>query len=242
MFAFGLFRAPHSVLGLAVPLLVTFLPLTLFSASPSRHNPAGTNESKVSTLDAFLDLVRNMFPENLMQACFNQVETNYRDVKVKASGSKWVQNVTMKKERVVVYKEGTNILGLIVFCTAFGILCGQMGEEAEPMVRFFVVLNDIVMKIVIIVMWYSPFGIMSLIIGKILSIDDMAQTASQLGMYMVTVIIGLVLHASITLPLIFFACTKKNPFTFFRGLFVSFLTSGTDGVARITSHKRIRFR
>lgn len=205
-------------------------PLTLFSRHtlslslsppPPPVIPAGTEETKVSTLDAFLDLVRNMFPENLMQACFSHVETTYRDVKVKASGSKWqtLQNATTKK-RAFVNKEGTNILGLIVFCTAFGILCGQMGEEAEPMVRFFVVLNDIIMKIVIIVMWYSPFGIMSLIIGKILEIDDVMQTASQLGMYMLTVIIGLLIHAGITLPLIFFLCTKKNPFTFFQGEFI----------------------
>lgn len=163
-----------------------------------------------------------MFPENLMQSCFTHVETSYKESKIKPSASKWVgqQNVTTKMTRVLLNKEGTNILGLIVFCTAFGILCGQMGEDAEPMVRFFVVLNDIIMRIVIIVMWYSPFGIMSLIIGKILSIDDLAQTASQLGMYMVTVIIGLLVHAGITLPLIFFICTKKNPFTFFQGEFI----------------------
>lgn len=167
-----------------------------------------------------MDLIRNMFPENLMQACFNQVETNYREVAVKPKmanrNTATTANAT-KMERVLVYKQGTNILGLIVFCTAFGILCGQMGEEGEPMVRFFVVLNDIIMRIVIIVMWYSPFGIMSLIIGKLLEIDDMLQTASQLGMYMMTVIIGLLVHAGITLPLIFFLCTRKNPLTFFRG-------------------------
>lgn len=37
------------------------------------------------------------------------------------------------------------------------------------MVRFFVVLNEIVMRIVILVMWYSPIGIASLIIGKFFS-------------------------------------------------------------------------
>ena len=43
----------------------------------------GSDEKKVSTLDAFLDLIRNMFPENLMQACFASIETTYKEVIVK---------------------------------------------------------------------------------------------------------------------------------------------------------------
>lgn len=127
-------------------------------------------------------------------------------------------NMTKKiYKRELVYKDNTNVLGLIVFCTAFGILCGQLGEEADTMVRFFVILNEIIMKIVGIVMWYSPIGIMSLITGKIVSIEDIYHTAASVGMYMVTVIVGLIIHACITLPLIFYITTRQNPLTFFRG-------------------------
>lgn len=50
-----------------------------------------------------------------------------------------------------------------------------------------------------------------------MSIGDVAQTAAQLGMYMVTVILGLIIHACITLPAIYFGVTRKNPWSFFKG-------------------------
>ncbi|XP_018496799.2 excitatory amino acid transporter 2 [Galendromus occidentalis] len=180
-------------------------------------------EKKVTTLDAFLDLIRNMFPENLLQACFQQVETTYENV-TKPGIDKDSPPVTMLK-RKIVFKNGTNVLGLIVFCIAFGVVSGQMGPQADLMVKFFVQLNEIVMKIVVLVMWYSPFGIMSLIIGKIMSIEDLASTAAQLGLYMVTVVVGLLIHAVITLPGIFFAITRQNPFTFFKGMLQAWITA-----------------
>ena len=50
-----------------------------------------------------------------------------------------------------------------------------------------------------------------------MSIDNLSTTASQLGMYMVTVIVGLLIHAVGTLSLIYFAVTRKNPAVFFKG-------------------------
>lgn len=45
-------------------------------------------------------------------------------------------------------------LGLITFCCAFGITIGTMGKRAEPMLHFFLILNEIVMKLIKLVMWY----------------------------------------------------------------------------------------
>lgn len=50
-------------------------------------------------------------------------------------------------------KTFVNVAGMIVFCLAFGLLAGQMGEKGKLMVQFFVVLNDIIMKLVNVVMW-----------------------------------------------------------------------------------------
>lgn len=43
--------------------------------------------------------------------------------------------------------------GLIGFFIAFGICMGKMGEKARLMIEFFSILNEIVMKLVIMIMW-----------------------------------------------------------------------------------------
>jgi len=74
-----------------------------------------------------------------------------------------------------------------VFCTAIGISLSQLGDEAATMINFFVILDKVIMKIVMLVMWYSPLGIFCLIMGKILQIGDVVDMARMLAMYIVTV-------------------------------------------------------
>ncbi|XP_014476899.1 PREDICTED: excitatory amino acid transporter-like [Dinoponera quadriceps] len=180
-------------------------------------------ETKVSTVDAILDIIRNMVPENLVQACFQQVQTSYVKKKVVVIGSNQSEYIV---EPTLVYKDGTNVMGMIVFCILFGVLAGQIGPRGKLMVDFFVVLNEIIMKLVtIVVVWYSPFGIMCLIAGKIMSITNLAATAQMLGLYMVTVVLGLMIHAIITLPIIYWFMTRKNPAVFFRGMMQAWVTA-----------------
>ncbi|XP_044244957.1 excitatory amino acid transporter 2 isoform X4 [Ursus arctos] len=130
----------------------------------------GKKNDEVSSLDAFLDLIRNLFPENLVQACFQQIQTVTKKVLV-APPSDEEGNATNavisllndtvteapEETKVVIkkgleFKDGMNVLGLIGFFIAFGIAMGKMGEQAKLMVDFFNILNEIVMKLVIMIM------------------------------------------------------------------------------------------
>ncbi len=66
---------------------------------------------------------------------------------------------------------------------------------------------------------------MCLIAGKIMSIDDLAKTAEQLGLYMLTVIMGLIIHAAGTLSLMYFIITRKNPALYFKGMLQAWVTA-----------------
>ena len=174
-----------------------------------------------------------MFPSNLMEATFRQAQTTYHKIPKTLVGMNYTATELEQIVNGTLYtvkpgiemKDGINVLGIIVFCIAFGITIGGMGERGRLMVDFFVILDAIIMRIVSVIMWYSPFGIMCLIMGKILEIENLAETAEMLGMYMVTVIVGLAIHALITLPGLYFICTRKNPVTFCKGLLQAWVTA-----------------
>uniref|UniRef100_A0A3B1K738 Amino acid transporter n=1 Tax=Astyanax mexicanus TaxID=7994 RepID=A0A3B1K738_ASTMX len=183
---------------------------------------SSNKDQEVSSLDAFLDLIRNLFPENLVQACFQQVQTVLKKVAVPVDNQ--TEPILINKKKLE-FKWGMNVLGLIGFFITFGIFMGKMGEKGKLMTDFFNILNEIIMKMVSMIMWYSPVGIASLICGKIAAIGDLEVVARQLGMYMVTVIVGLIIHGGIILPIIFFAVTRKNPFVFYSGIFQAWITA-----------------
>ncbi|XP_017278502.1 excitatory amino acid transporter 2b isoform X2 [Kryptolebias marmoratus] len=219
-------------------VLGVILVLVIHPGNPKLKENLGEGEQNedVSSLDAFFDLIRNLFPENLVQACFQQIQTVTKKVEViveeevnATSVEGLVANITKEPQYVIKkslqFKSGMNVLGLIGFFIAFGICMGKMGEKARLMIDFFNILNEIVMKLVIMIMWYSPFGIACLICGKIISIKDLEVVGRQLGMYMVTVIVGLIIHGAIFLPSIYFVITRKNPFSFFLGIFQAWITA-----------------
>ncbi|CAK6444130.1 unnamed protein product [Pipistrellus nathusii] len=214
------------------------------------HPGKGTKENmhregkviQVTAADAFLDLIRNMFPPNLVEACFKQFKTNYekRSIKVPVASNETllgavINNVSEAMETLSKITEemipvpgsvnGVNALGLVVFSMCFGFVIGNMKEQGQALKDFFDSLNEAIMRLVAVIMWYAPLGILFLIAGKIVEMEDMGVIGGQLAMYTVTVIIGLLIHAVIVLPLLYFLVTRKNPWVFIGGLLQALITA-----------------
>ncbi|XP_078416170.1 excitatory amino acid transporter 1-like isoform X1 [Cetorhinus maximus] len=198
---------------------------------------------KVHSADAFMDLVRNMFPPNLVEACFKQFKTNYGIRKVKpilaqnetVISDSVINNVSQAMNLLLEVTEelvpipgsvnAVNALGLVVFSMSFGLVIGNMKEDGAILRDFFNCLNEAIMQLVSVSMWYAPVGILFLIAGKIVEMEDMTVVGGQLGMYTITVIVGLLIHALIVLPLLYFFITHKNPFVFIGGLVQALVTA-----------------
>ncbi|VEN38942.1 unnamed protein product [Callosobruchus maculatus] len=161
----------------------------------------------ITTVDTLLDLIKNMFPPNIIEACIFQ----YRTKLIPTSDSQ-TDIFDFKISTEVV--QNTNILGLVVAAAAVGIAIAQVGEEAQAIGNFFHGLMAVSMKITTWVIFLSPVGILFLVASEVLEMDDMASVMSSLGLYFATVCLGLLIQGFVVLPFLYFALTRKNPATF----------------------------
>ncbi|XP_031719908.1 excitatory amino acid transporter 4 isoform X1 [Anarrhichthys ocellatus] len=217
----------------------------------SRDSPVANsgNIEPVQAADAFLDLIRNMFPPNLVEACFKQYKTVYKktvhtrnvtvtlnltdslnvtesDLSVNLSRVlHTIQETVEETVPVSGSSNGVNALGLVVFSMCFGLVIGNMKQQGQTLRDFFDCLNEAIMRLVSIIIWYAPVGILFLIAGKVVEMKNLAEVGGQLGMYTVSVIVGLLIHGLFVLPLLYFLVTRKNPYTFIGGLLQALITA-----------------
>uniref|UniRef100_A0A4W3GNF7 Amino acid transporter n=1 Tax=Callorhinchus milii TaxID=7868 RepID=A0A4W3GNF7_CALMI len=169
-----------------------------------------------------LSLHRNMFPPNLIEVCFKQYKTCYHKRSITqlpptnstaVTQPFIVNNVTeaMRKLGQLLVTEdilvpgsanAVNALGLMVFSITFGLVIGNMKQQDQALREFFMCLNEATLRLVAIIIWDAPVGILFLIAGKILEMEEVAVMGGQLGMYTITLeslgFIGGLLQALIT--------------------------------------------
>ncbi|XP_074873978.1 neutral amino acid transporter B(0) isoform X2 [Carettochelys insculpta] len=121
--------------------------------------------------------------------------------------------------------EGMNILGLVVFAIVFGIALRKLGPEGENLMKFFNSFNEATMVLVSWIMWYAPLGIMFLVAGKIVEMEDVVVLFTSLGKYICCCIVGHFIHGFILLPVIYFIFTRRNPYKFLWGIFTALATA-----------------
>ena len=131
-----------------------------------------------------------------------------------------------------------SMIQVILFTILLGIGLIMIEEEiAKPVVDFFKGLNDVIMKIIDLIMLFSPYGVFALMAALMVEIPDFS-TLAALGIYGFTVLIGLLLMILFLYPSLLFFMAKVNPITFFKAIapaqLLAFSTSSSAATLPVT--------
>ena len=137
-----------------------------------------------------------------------------------------------------------NMLQVVFVAIFVGIGLIQIPKDkGKPVLDFFEGLNDVVIKLVDLIMLMAPVGVFALIAQTINKIagDDLSQVLEllgALGYYMIAVISGLIIHAGITYTGLLKFMSKMPLKTFYRGIapaqLLAFSTSSSGATLPVT--------
>jgi Na+/H+-dicarboxylate symporter len=131
-----------------------------------------------------------------------------------------------------------SMLQVILFVILLGIgLILVEEKKAKPVVDFFKGLNDVIMKIIDIIMLFSPYGVFALMASLMVEIPDFS-TLRALGIYGLTVVLGLFIMAFVFYPTLLLIFAKVNPIKFFKAIapaqLLAFSTSSSAATLPVT--------
>ena len=140
-----------------------------------------------------------------------------------------------------------NMLQIVFIALLIGIGLIQIPKKkSKPVLNLFEGLNDVIIKLVDIIMLIAPLGVFALIaqtINKVAGNDphQVVELLSALGFYMIAVIIGLIVHMALTYTTLLKVYVKMPLKTFFTGIgpaqLLAFSTSSSGATLPVTMER-----
>lgn len=123
-----------------------------------------------------------------------------------------------------------DMLAIIFFAIMIGFFIPRVQSEySDFMIKFFNAIFEVMMKLTSFIIKFAPLGILGIVTGVV---ADQAADKSKLvsmiqhlGIYMITVLVGLAIHFFITLPLLLKFIGKINPFLHFKAMSLPIITA-----------------
>lgn len=133
----------------------------------------------------------------------------------------------------------TELLPLIVFAILFAMALTTIGDRSKPVFAVFDGINEAMMKLVIWIMHFAPIGIFALIAARLGSTgggEQFMAEISAVGMHVVTVLTGLLLHAIILFCILYFVAHRGMDYLLgmARALVTGFGTASSSATLPLT--------
>ncbi|MFY9152892.1 MAG: dicarboxylate/amino acid:cation symporter [Prolixibacteraceae bacterium] len=132
------------------------------------------------------------------------------------------------------------ILPVIFFAILFGFFITQIPTEKKKyLTKLFDSIFEVMMKITMFIIRFTPFGIFAIVAKEVArNSGSLSNIAGSLGIYVLTVLLALFVHAGITLPLAVKLIGKAKPYLHFRNmatpLLTAFSTSSSNAALPLT--------
>ena len=131
------------------------------------------------------------------------------------------------------------MLAIIFFAILFGFFITKVHEKPRLLITdVFNAALDVIMKITLFIIRFTPLGIFSItekvIAQQIQMGNDISEVISRLGLYFITVLVGLFIHGFITLPLTVKLLSKANPIKHMKNMITPLLTAFSTSSSNAT--------
>ncbi len=132
-----------------------------------------------------------------------------------------------------------DMLAIIFFAIIFGFFTTRVSSKySAPIESFFKAVFEVMMKVTMFVIRFSPLGIFGIVSGTVADQaadpEALLNLFGRLGLYMATVILALAIHSTITLPLILGGIGRANPRIHFKNMSVPLLTAFSTSSSNAT--------
>ncbi len=115
------------------------------------------------------------------------------------------------------------VLSIIFFSLLLGVAISSVGEKGRGLALLFDAFSGVMMKITGWIMRLAPFGVFALMAYTIGSMG--LRVIKPLILYMATVVVGLGIHAIVTLPALLSIFGRYSPLKFIRDVFSAVATA-----------------
>jgi len=142
-------------------------------------------------------------------------------------------------ENIFISFQENDMLSVIFFAILFGYFITRVKEEyRNALIKAFNAIFEVMMKITMFIIIFTPFGIFSIVSKVVADQNDLINLVSRMGIYMLTVFSALLFHFFLTLPMIVRFIGKARPYRHMKNmspaLFTAFSTASSGATLPLT--------
>lgn len=132
------------------------------------------------------------------------------------------------------FTEG-QMLSIIFFALLFGFFITRVEDKYQIMMTdFFNAVFEVMMKITMFIIKFTPLGILGIVAKQVAETSDLLDVAGRMGLYMLAVLGGLLIHGGVTLPLLLKLVGKVNPVKHMQAMTTPLLTAFSTSSSNAT--------